>query len=56
MERLLERLPRKPYSALTRYTLTTLFVLGALLVMMLMRLTSPLQGISCSIQRSSWQR
>lgn len=44
MERLLERLPRKPYSALTRYALTTLFVLGALLVMMLMRLTSPLQG------------
>ena len=44
MERLLERLPRKPYSALTRYALTTLFVLGALLVMMVMRLTSALQG------------
>lgn len=44
MERLLERLPRKPYSALTRYALSTLFVLGALLVMMLVRISSPLQG------------
>ena len=44
MERLLERLPRKPYGALTRYALTTLFVLGALLMMMLVRLSSPLQG------------